>query len=83
MTLSSSAASADMKRARQLEPESEEDKRAKREHYGKLTLHYAKQFVAAAVEVKSVGTQTDETLSFDNAIVELLCGKVIAIDKEK
>ena len=83
MTLSSSAASADMKRARQLEPESEEDKRAKREHYGKLTLHYAKQFVAAAVEVKSVGTQTDETLWFDNAIVELHKSKVIEIGKEK
>ena len=83
MTLSSSAASADMKRARQLEPESEEDKRAKREHYGKLTLHYAKQFVAAAVEVKSVGTQTDETLWFDNAQVELHKSKVIEFNEEK
>ena len=83
MTLSSSAASADMKRARQLEPESEEDKRAKREHYGKLTLHYAKQFVAAAVEVKSVGTQTDEKLVFDNAVLWLDKFKVIEFGKEK
>ena len=71
-----------MKRARQLELESEEDKRAKREHYGKLTLHYAKQFVAAAVEVKSVGTQTDETLSFNNAKMELKNGSIVAIDKK-
>ena len=71
-----------MKRARQLELESEEDKRAKREHYGKLTLHYAKQFVAAAVEVNSVETQTDETLSFNNAKVELMGGNVVAIDKK-
>ena len=71
-----------MKRARQFELESEEDKRARQEYYGKMTLHYAKQVVAAAVEVKSVGTQTDETLSFDNVRVELLCGKVIAIDKK-
>ena len=83
MTSSSSAASAGMKRARQLEPESEEDKRAKREHYGKLTLHYAKQFVAAAVEVKSVGTQTDETLEFDNAMLWLDKFKVIEFGKEK
>ena len=81
MTLSSSAASAGMKRARQLELESEEDKRAKREHYGKLTLHYAKQFVAAAVEVKSVGTQTDERLWFDNALVDLHKSKVIEFGK--
>ena len=83
MTLSSSAASAGMKRARQLEPESEEDKRAKREHYGKLTVHYAKQFVAAAVEVKSVGTQTDEKLVFDNAVLWLDKFKVIEFGKEK
>ena len=71
-----------MKRARQFELESEEDKRARQEYYGKMTLHYAKQVVAAAVEVKSVGTQTDDTLSFDNGKVELLCGKVVAIDKK-
>ena len=81
MTSSSSAASAGMKRARQLVLASEEDKRAKREHYGKLTLHYAKQFVAAAVEVKSVGTQTDERLWFDNALVDLHKSKVIEFGK--
>ena len=83
MTSSSSAASSAKKRAFQYELQSEEDKRAEREYYGKMTLHYAKQVVAAAVEVKSVGTQTDETLWFDNAQMELHKSKVIEINKEK
>ena len=65
--------------------ESEEDKRSRtRQEYGEMTLHYAKMVVAALepkVEVKSVGTQTDCTLSFDNATVVTLRGKVIDIDK--
>ena len=81
MTSSSSAAESAKKRAFQYALQSEEDKGAEREYYGKMTLHYAKQVVAAAVEVKSVGTQTDDTLSFDNGKVELLCGKVVAIDR--
>ena len=84
MTSSSSAAESAKKRAFQYALQSEEDKRAEREYYGKMTLQYARQrqVIAAAVEVNSVGTQTDETLSFNNAKVELMGGNVVAIDKK-
>ena len=82
MTSSSSAAESAKKRAFQYALQSEEDKRAEREYYGKMTLHYARQVIAAAVEVNSVETQTDETLSFNNAKVELMGGNVVAIDKK-
>ena len=63
--------------------ESEEDRRSRtRLYYGEMTLHFAKKTVAALTEVKEVGTQTDETLSFDNARLELLGGKVIEFDKK-
>ena len=82
MTSSSSAAESAKKRAFQYALQSEEDKRAEREKYGKMTLHYARQVIATAVEVNSVETQTDETLSFNNAKVELMGGNVVAIDKK-
>ena len=47
-----------------------------------MTLQYARQVIAATVEVNSVETQTDETLSFNNAKVELMGGNVVAIDKK-
>ena len=66
--------------------ESEEDKRSRtRQKYGEMTLRYAKLVLekyGPAVEVKSVGTQTDDTLSFDNARVDLMQGKVTGIDKK-
>jgi len=66
--------------------ESEEEKRSRtRQKYGEMTLHYAKLVLekyGPKVEVKSVGTQTDDTLSFDNARVDLMQGKVIGIDKK-
>ena len=82
MTSSSSAAESAKKRAFQYALQSEEDKRAEREYYGKMTLQYARQVIAAAVEVNSVETQTDETLSFNNAKVELMGGNGVAIDKK-
>ena len=50
--------------------------------YRKMSVEYAKKVVAAAVKVESVGTQTDETLSFNNAKMELKNGSIVAIDKK-
>ena len=50
--------------------------------YRKMSVEYAKKVVAAAVKVESVGTQTDEILSFNNAKMELKGGNIVAIDKK-
>ena len=50
--------------------------------YHKMSVEYAKKVIAAAVKVESVGTQTDEILSFNNAKMELKDGSIVAIDKK-